>query len=219
MITTAEAIWSFSEYGKSKQRAKQNAAQGFVPGSHPWPTLDEDLPIIDLITVAYLPNEREIIKDRIHYLCTQLVYPVDRIRINCVYNTPTAIEPLETELMDLEEQYPQLRVFKVLGSKSKSDNLNHFFTFNTGADLIAIFDADHYPHPHNPRWCAERFMADDEISAVQGRCVIYNSCDSWLTRLIAIEFDNIYTAWHPGRSILSGFGAFSGECPENSMRL
>jgi cellulose synthase/poly-beta-1,6-N-acetylglucosamine synthase-like glycosyltransferase len=148
--------------------------------------------------------------DRINYLCTKIIYPVDRIRINCVYNTPVPIEPLETELLELQEKYSQLRVIKVPGSKSKADNLNYFFTLDTGADVIAIFDADHYPHPHNPRWAAERFMADAEVGIVQGRCIIYNSRDSWLTRLIAIEFDKIYAVSHPGRAIMMDFGLFCG---------
>jgi cellulose synthase/poly-beta-1,6-N-acetylglucosamine synthase-like glycosyltransferase len=164
-----------------------------------------------LIIVAYLPNERDIIMDRVNYLCTKIVYPIDRIRVNCVYNTPIPIAPLETELLELQEKYSQLRVIKVPDSKSKADNLNYFFTLDTGADVIAIFDADHYPHPHNPRWAAERFMADTDVGIVQGRCVIYNSRDSWLTRLIAIEFDKIYAVSHPGRAIMMDFGLFCGK--------
>lgn len=155
--------------------------------------------------------------DRVNYLCTKIVYPVDRIRINCVYNTPIPIEPLETELVELQEKYSQLRVIKVPGSKSKADNLNYFFALNTCSDIIAIFDADHYPHPHNPRWAAERFVADAEVGIVQGRCIIYNSRDSWLTRLIAIEFDKIYAVSHPGRAIMMDFGLFCGKSARVSI--
>ncbi|KAJ4361760.1 hypothetical protein N0V83_010700 [Neocucurbitaria cava] len=211
MVTVAEAVLSISVTREARNRVNKVAGNDFKPGAQPWPTPDDRLPILDLIIVAYLPNERDIIMDRVNYLCTKVVYPVDRIRINCVYNTPIAIEPLETELVDLQEKYSQLRVIKVPGSKSKADNLNYFFTLNTGADVIAIFDADHYPHPHNPRWCAERFMADESIGIVQGRCVIYNSRDSWLTRLIAIEFDKIYAVSHPGRAIMMDFGLFCGK--------
>jgi hypothetical protein len=211
MVTVVEAVLSISVTREARLRVTKVAAMDFKPGMQPWPTPDDQLPILDLIIVAYLPNEKDIIMDRVNYLCTKIVYPVDRIRINCVYNTPIAIEPLETELVELKEKYPQLRVIKVPGSKSKADNLNYFFTLDTGADVIAVFDADHYPHPHNPRWCAERFMADEEVGIVQGRCVIYNSRDSWLTRLIAIEFDKIYAVSHPGRAIMMDFGLFCGK--------
>lgn len=211
MVTVLEAVLSISATREARTRVTKIAANDFKPGTLPWPTPDHQLPIIDLIIVAYLPNERDIIMDRVNYLCTKVVYPIDRIRINCVYNTPIAIEPLETELVQLQTKYSQLRVHKVPGSKSKADNLNYFFTLDTGADVIAIFDADHYPHPHNPRWAAERFMADADIGIVQGRCVIYNSRDSWLTRLIAIEFDKIYAVSHPGRAIMMDFGLFCGK--------
>lgn len=219
MITVVEAILSVAVTRESRSKVSKIAAQGFKSGSQPWPTPDDQLPIIDLVIVAYLPNERDIIVDRINYLCTQLLYPVDRIRINCVYNTPIDIEPLETELVHMQEEFSQLTVIKVPGSKSKADNLNFFFTLDTGADIVAIFDADHYPHPHNARWSAERFMADKEIGIVQGRCIVYNSQDSWLTRLIAIEFDKIYAVSHPGRAIMTDFGLFCGRCCGPSCML
>jgi hypothetical protein len=211
MVTVIEAILSISVTREARVKVNKIDALDFKPGMQPWPTPDDQLPILDLIIVAYLPNERDIIVDRVNYLCTKILYPVDRIRINCLYNTPISIEPLETELVMMQSKFSQLRVIKVPNSKSKADNLNFFFTLNTGADVIAIFDADHYPHPHNPRWAAERFMADSEIGIVQGRCIIYNSRDSWLTRLIAIEFDKIYAVSHPGRAIMMDFGLFCGK--------
>ncbi|KAF2657855.1 glycosyltransferase family 2 protein [Lophiostoma macrostomum CBS 122681] len=210
MVTVLEAVLSIAATRESRNRVNKVAGNDFKSGSGPWPTPDDQLPILDLIIVAYLPNERDIIMDRVEYLCTKIVYPVDRIRVNCLYNTPVDIEPLESELAGLMDTYEQLRVIKVPNSKSKADNLNYFFTLDTGADIIAIFDADHYPHPHNPRWAAEGFMADSEVGIVQGRCIIYNSRDSWLTRLIAIEFDKIYAVSHPGRAIMMDFGLFCG---------
>lgn len=105
---------------------------------------------------------------------------------------------------------PLLRVIKVIGSKSKADNLNFFFTLDTGADITAIFDCDHFPHPHNPRWAAERFISDPTVDIVQGRCVVYNTDENVFTKMIAIEFDKIYAVSHPGRSRLFGFGLFCG---------
>lgn len=110
----------------------------------------------------------------------------------------------------LEEEHSQLRIIKVPGSSSKADNLNHFFTLDTGSDVIAVFDCDHYPHPCGPRWAAERFMSDRTIDIVQGRCVIFNSNASFLSAMIAVEFDKIYAVSHPGRAATWGFGLFTG---------
>lgn len=110
----------------------------------------------------------------------------------------------------MEKANPILKIIKVEGSKSKADNLNYFFTLDTGADVTAIFDCDHFPHPHNPRWAAERFISDPTVDIVQGRCVVYNTDENWFTKMIAIEFDKIYAVSHPGRSRLFGFGLFCG---------
>ena len=147
---------------------------------------------------------------QVNYALDEIVYPRDKLRICLVYNTPKPIEPLETELLEMEAANPILRVIKVIGSKSKADNLNFFFTLDTGADITAIFDCDHFPHPHNPRWAAERFISDPTVDIVQGRCVVYNTDETWFTKMIAIEFDKIYAVSHPGRSRLFGFGLFCG---------
>lgn len=170
----------------------------------------KDLPIIDIVIVAYLPNEKDIIRNQVLYACEELVYPKEKLRINLVYNTPKAIEPLESELALLPQQYKNLRVIKVPGSKSKADNLNYFFTVKSDADIIGIFDSDHCPHPHNPRWAAERFLADQTVDIVQGRCVVHNTNESFYAKMIAIEFDKIYAISHPGRSRMFGFGLFCG---------
>ena len=148
--------------------------------------------------------------DRIRYALDEIKYPASRIRINLVYNTPDPIEPLETELSNLALRKAHFCSIKVPGSTSKADNLNYFLSLRTDSDIIAIFDADHYPHPYGPRWAAERFMQDEKIDIVQGRCVIFNSTSSWISAMISVEFDKIYAVSHPGRAALWGFGVFTG---------
>ena len=160
--------------------------------------------------VAYLPNEAEIIMDRVRYALDEIVYPREKIRINLVYNTPVPIEPLETQLSNLALRKSCFRSIRVPGSTSKADNLNYFFSLNTRSDITAIFDADHYPHPYGPRWAAERFMQDPTTDLVQGRCIIFNTTSSWLSAMISVEFDKIYAVSHPGRAALWGFGVFTG---------
>nr|POF21100.1 putative glycosyltransferase ydam [Quercus suber] len=175
-----------------------------------WTTPDDKLPSIDIIIVAYLPNEKDIIRNQVLYAVEELQYPRDRLRVNLVYNTPYPIEPLETELHTLGKEIPNLRVLKAPGSRSKADNLNYFFSLTTHSDIIGIFDSDHCPHPHNPRWAAERFMSSGSVDIVQGRCIVYNTNESWYAKMIAIEFDKIYAISHPGRQRAFGFGLFCG---------
>lgn len=175
-----------------------------------FPTPDDKLLHLDLIIVAYLPNEKDIILDRVHYALEKIIYPKNKITINVVYNTPRSIEPLETELRNLSVEHSNLRVVKVPNSTSKAHNLNYFFTLHTGSDIIAIFDCDHYTHPYGPRWAIERFMSNPKIDIVQGRCVVFNAAVSFMTGMVSVEFDKIYAVSHPGRSALWGFALFTG---------
>ena len=166
--------------------------------------------MIDIIIVAYLPNEKDIIIDRTLYAVQRIVYPTDRFRINIVYNTPKAIPELQKQLHDLTSTYSNLRVMQVPNSKSKADNVNYFLSLEIQTDVIAIFDCDHYPHPYGPRWAAERFCQDEAVDVVQGRCVVFNAATSFLTSMIAVEFDKIYAVSHPGRAEMWQFGLFCG---------
>jgi cellulose synthase/poly-beta-1,6-N-acetylglucosamine synthase-like glycosyltransferase len=203
--TVVEALMSLTPMKEAREAAQKLEESNWV-----FPTPDEKLLILDLVIVAYLPNEKDIIMDRIHWTLEKIVFPKDKIRINVVYNTPVEMPLLEDQMHGLALKHSQLRVIKVPGSKSKADNLNHFFSLHTGSDVIAIFDCDHYTHPYGPRWAVEKFMADQEVDVVQGRCVIFNSHASWLSSLIAVEFDKIYAVSHPGRAACWNFGIFGG---------
>jgi hypothetical protein len=133
--TVVEAFLSLSPIMKARRSVDEVAAKDWI-----FPTPEDDLPILDIVIVAYLPNERDIIMNRIHYLCSEIIYPQHLIRINCVYNTPYPIEPLESDIRALLRRYSQLRVIEVPNSMSKADNLNFFFTVQTGADIIAVYD-------------------------------------------------------------------------------
>jgi cellulose synthase/poly-beta-1,6-N-acetylglucosamine synthase-like glycosyltransferase len=175
-----------------------------------FPSPDEDLLLMDLLIVAYLPNEKDILMDRLLYALEKINYPRHLLRINLLYNCPHPVEPLESDIRELTNKYSNLRIIKVPGSTSKADNLNYFFSLDTDADIISIFDCDHYPHPNGPRWAVERFLQDIQIDIVQGRCIIFNATASFLASMIAVEFDKIYAVSHPGRSTMWGFGLFCG---------
>jgi cellulose synthase/poly-beta-1,6-N-acetylglucosamine synthase-like glycosyltransferase len=203
--TVIEALMSVGSFHEAKKAVSKVQKKGWV-----FPTPDDQIGKLDLIIVAYLPNEQDIIMDRIHYLLEKIVYPKDRIVFNVIYNTPTPIEPLESEMHELAAKHSNLRVIKVPGSKSKADNVNYYCNLDTGADVSAIYDCDHYPHPYGPRWAMERFAGSKNIDIVQGRCVIFNTDATLMAAMIAIEFDKIYAVSHPGRSAMFDFGLFCG---------
>lgn len=203
--TVVEAMMSVGAVHTAKKAAAKVAANNWI-----FPTPDTDLKTLDINIVAYLPNEQDIILDRIYYMLEKVVYPRDKLCINVLYNTPYPIEPLESEMHNLALKHPELRVFKVPNSKSKADNINFYCSLDTGADVSAIYDCDHYPHPYGPRWAMERFASDKKVDIVQGRCVIFNADTNLMTAMIAVEFDKIYAVSHPGRSAMFDFGLFCG---------
>ena len=209
---TAEALLGLEKTSKDRRKREAIANNGWN-----FPTPDKDLPTIDLVIVAYLPNEQEIIKEQTMYALEQIRYPANKITINIVYNTPKRIEPIESELRNLTTTHSNVRVIKVPHSKSKADNINYFMQLGAtnqlvprAADLTAIYDCDHFPHPLAPRWAAERFMAEPTAHIVQGRCVVYNVNASRLAQIICIEFERIYAIFHPGREQMFDFALFCG---------
>ncbi|KAH8703967.1 nucleotide-diphospho-sugar transferase [Talaromyces proteolyticus] len=205
--TVIEAVMSTGAFHDAKKTVEKVAKKNWQ-----FPTLDSDLLKLDIIIVAYLPNEQDIVMDRVTYLLEEIIYPRDKLRINLIYNTPYAIQPLEDELHELARRNPgNLRVIKVPNSTSKADNINYYCMMNgIDADVSAIFDCDHYPHPYAPRWAMERFAKDKSVDIVQGRCVILNANDNLMTSMIGIEFDKIYAVSHPGRAAMFNFGLFCG---------
>jgi cellulose synthase/poly-beta-1,6-N-acetylglucosamine synthase-like glycosyltransferase len=209
--STAEAFLSFQAASKSRR-----TLQNVVDLGYKFQTPDLNLPTIDIIIVAYLPNEKDIIINQALYALECLEYPLEKITINIVYNTPYPIEPLETNLRVLASKHKQCRVIKVPNSKSKAENINYMLSQGAAgeifkaADITAIYDCDHFPHPYAPRWAAERFLAEPAVDIVQGRCVVYNARTNTITRLVAVEFDRIYAVGHPGRENMYDFGLFCG---------
>jgi cellulose synthase/poly-beta-1,6-N-acetylglucosamine synthase-like glycosyltransferase len=203
--SVVEAFLSLSATRDSRRAVSSTGARNWK-----FSTQDDQLLLLDLVIVAYLPNEKDIIVDRVHYALEEIQYPQDKFTINVVYNTPKTVDPTETELKDLASEQANLFIFKAPGSTSKAQNLNYFLSLRRQSDVIGILDCDHYAHPYGPRWAIERFLQDKETDVVQGRCVVFNPQSSFINSMISVEFDKMYAVSHPGRSIMWGFGLFTG---------
>jgi cellulose synthase/poly-beta-1,6-N-acetylglucosamine synthase-like glycosyltransferase len=164
----------------------------------------DELPLASAVIAAYLPNEQATILQTVRAFL-ELDYPAG-LQIVVAYNTPEAL-PVEAELARLAGEEERLTVLKIEGSTSKAQNVNAALRVVTG-EMIGIFDADHHPAPGSFerawRWLSNGY------GVVQGHCVIRNGDRSWVSRLVAVEFESIYALSHPGRAQLHGFGIFGG---------
>lgn len=173
----------------------------------PGPMAEADaLPPCTAVIAAFLPNEQGIILETLAHHLSRVDVPSDRYEVVLAYNSPHDL-PIEEELRALADREPRLRLLKVEGSRSKAENVNAALVDATG-EIVAVYDADHWPAPD----CFRRAWTwlSDGFDMVQGRCVIRNFGECWLTRTVGVEFDCTYVISHQGRAALSGAGIFGG---------
>ncbi|RZM76106.1 glycosyltransferase family 2 protein [Leptolyngbya iicbica] len=165
------------------------------------------LPFVSVVIAAYLPNEQDIIEETLHHWLTQVVSPEAGWEVILAYNTPHPL-PVEARLRQLAHQYPDLVLLPVAHSRSKAENLNAALQQVRG-EMTCIFDADHHPAA-NCLTLAWKWLGQGQYDGVQGRNIIRNARDNWLTQLVAVEFECAYGVSHYGRSLLADTALFGG---------
>ncbi|HNO92992.1 MAG TPA: response regulator [Anaerolineales bacterium] len=156
------------------------------------------------VIAAYLPNEGATIVDTIEAFL-RLDYPAP-LQIILAYNSPYEM-PIERDLKEIAARDPRFVPFRVSNSTSKAQNINTVIAKVTG-EFIGIFDADH--HPNADSFTRAWHWLSNGYSIVQGHCAVRNGDSSWVSRLVAVEFEAIYAISHPGRARLHQFGIFGG---------
>lgn len=195
VMTSAEALWALPRRRfKAKCEADDEAA------------IPEELPLLSAIIPAYLPNEQRIIVETVQHFLHSLAVPPDRFQLLVAYNTPVDL-PVEGDLHRLASRDPRLRLLRVEGSRTKAENINAALPHLKGT-YTAIFDADHRPEPLCFRKALRWLEAGYDV--VQGRCVIRNRRQNWLTRLVGVEFSAMYSIAHPARSLGLDTAIFAG---------
>jgi DNA-binding response OmpR family regulator/cellulose synthase/poly-beta-1,6-N-acetylglucosamine synthase-like glycosyltransferase len=178
--------------------------EGIASFLHKDPPTQTNYPPASAIIAAYMPNEAATIMETLEAFL-KIQYPAS-LQIILAYNTPREL-PIEHDLRELAAKEPRLVLLRVDHSTSKAQNVNAALSIATG-EVIGVFDADHQPMPSSFmrawHWLASGY------DIVQGHCVVRNGEDSWVAKLIAVEFEAIYAVSHPGRARVHGFGVFGG---------
>ena len=190
LLVTATLIWVEGFLALRRIHPPHLAEHEYVPAT--------------AIIAAYLPNEAATIVETIKAF--QRIDYAAGLQIILAYNTPRPL-PVEQTLRDMERADGRIKVIAVDGSESKAQNVNAALSEATG-EFIGVFDADHHPDPHCFRR-AWRWLASG-YDAVQGHCMVRNGHQTWVSRLVAVEFEAIYAVSHPGRTRLHDFGIFGG---------
>ena len=196
-FTSLVLVWEAAAAWRLKARERAEAASEGDP---------PPLPACTAIIAAYLPNEQDIILETVRHMLAQVDVPPDRFQVILAYNTPESLS-VEADLQEIAARDPRLLPLRVSGSRSKAENVNAALGAATG-EIVAVYDADHLPAPDCFCRAWRRIAAGADM--VQGRCLIRNHGQNWLTRTVAVEFDTIYAVSHPGRAALSGTAIFGG---------
>ncbi|MBO0839009.1 MAG: glycosyltransferase family 2 protein, partial [Actinobacteria bacterium] len=163
-------------------------------------------PSLSVVVAAYLPNEQHIIVETLRHLLRTTRVPSHRLQIVLAYNTPSALH-VEQILHKIGETSVQILPLRVTGSRSKAENIVAAVPYLTG-EMTVLLDADHHPAPDASarawRWLEQGY------DIVQGRCIVRNAVERPLTRLVAIEFEQMYGVSHQGRSMLGDTAIFGG---------
>jgi cellulose synthase/poly-beta-1,6-N-acetylglucosamine synthase-like glycosyltransferase len=163
-------------------------------------------PSLSVVVAAYLPNEQDIIVETLRHVLRTVRVPTQRLQIILAYNTPSALD-IEQILHELGQTAAQILPLKVEGSTSKAENIAAALPHLTG-EMTVLLDADHHPAGDAParawRWLELGY------DIVQGRCIVRNARENWLTRLVALEFEQMYAVSHQGRSMLVDTAIFGG---------
>lgn len=191
LALTALSIWAEGFLAMRRADPPDEPAQPYPPAS--------------AIIAAYLPNEAPIIEDTIRAFL-RVQYP-GALQVILAYNTPKDMPEVEERLRQIAREHPRFVPMRVMTSTSKAQNVNAALASVTGT-FCAVFDADHQPDPDSFRR-AWRWISHG-ADVVQGHCFIRNGEASWVAKMVAIEFEQIYAVSHPGRARLHGFGIFGG---------
>lgn len=173
----------------------------------PLPTTEnKPIPKTTFIVVAYLPNELNVIEATILNILQNVERPQAGIEVILCYNTPH-MEELELKLRELAYKWSELILANAYGSRSKSENLNYAIELASG-EMIVLLDSDHLVSVD----CLARAWRwlDEGYDVVQGRCKVRNGLDSFIARLVEIEFEVIYSIQHTSRSIIFDTTLFGG---------
>jgi cellulose synthase/poly-beta-1,6-N-acetylglucosamine synthase-like glycosyltransferase len=178
-----------------------------IPAAVDDPFALAELPTLTAIVCAYLPNEQELVAETIVHLATELRVAPGSMQIILAYNTPTDMPDVESVLASLAELNVAFTPLRVATSHSKGENVTAALPLIKG-EVTVLLDADHRPQ----RDAAVRALRwfDAGYDMAQGRCVIREHDTNMLSRLVAVEFEQIYAVSHAGRSLMFDTAMFCG---------
>ncbi|GJE18024.1 glycosyltransferase family 2 protein [Methylobacterium marchantiae] len=170
---------------------------GIVPDHPPGEGLtDRDLPVYTVLVALY--REAAVVP-RLLGALTRFDYPVAKLDIKLLTEADDTATAEALSRLALPAHVEVIVVPRGL-PKTKPRALNAALPLARGSCLV-VYDAEDVPDPGQLRAAAEAFArASPRTACLQGRLVIDNARDSWLTRCFALEYTALFDVLGPALS-------------------
>ncbi len=155
--------------------------------------VDAELPDYTIVVALY--REKRVASDLIRAL-DALDYPKTKLDIKLVVEQRDAETLSRLVELDLPARY-EIIVAPPGAPQTKPRALNIALSTARG-QLIVVYDAEDAPAPDQLRLAAARFAVEKDLDCLQGRLVIRNGAESWLSRQFAIEYSTLFDFINPG---------------------
>lgn len=163
-------------------------------------------PTVSILIPAH--NEENVI-DRLLRRMTELTYPTSKLQIIVVDDASSdQTGQIAEEYAKRYEYISVLHRDKETGAKGKASALN-FGLKHAKGEIVLCFDADYYPQKDIVEKLVKEF-ADPLVGAVQGRPVVLNEAQSFVTRLVTLERIGGYRIDQEARDALGLIPQFGG---------
>lgn len=167
---------------------------------------DVTLPDVSVVIPAY--NEAAVLPDTIE-ACRSLEYPEKHLEVILCYEAASTDATAEIAQRAAETTDCIVAIERDEPGGGKAKATNYALRYATG-DIIASIDADHRFKPDAVRRAVARFMTDEDIWCVKGRCYGRNPTDSLLSLHATVERHMAEKADIFAREVVGGFTIFGG---------
>lgn len=163
-----------------------------------------EYPPATAIVVASLSSESVMIADTVTSLLEH-DYPGD-FQVILTFDAPAEL-PIQDSLDDLAETDPRLMCLRMGAGTSKAECVSAALPHVRG-EFVGIFDADNHLEQgsFSRAW---RWLCNGH-DIVQGHRLVRNGEMSWVTRLVAVDYERAQALSDQDRGELDAFGIFGG---------
>jgi cellulose synthase/poly-beta-1,6-N-acetylglucosamine synthase-like glycosyltransferase len=156
-------------------------------------------------------NEAKVI-GRLLQRITELSYPISKLQVVVVDDS--SMDETGKIADQYSEVFPHIKTIHRdinSGGKGKAAVMNEGFKHLTG-EIVLCFDADYYPQKDIVENLTSAFI-DPKVGAVQGRVVVLNEPQNFVTRLVTLERIGGYRVDQQSRDKLGLITQFGGTYP------